>query len=93
MEKYYTYISVNKKTIKITESQSEHDDRMKRLRAAQKAQMIEEKNKKDGWNGSTTLICRGCGAHIPYNKYVRSGDWYCKHCNYAPKTYKNGPGV
>lgn len=93
MEKYYTYISINKKTVRITETETEHNERMRRLRAAQRAQALEEKNKKAGWNGSTVLICPGCGDNKPYNIIIRSGDWYCKHCGFAPKTYKNGPKV
>lgn len=90
---YETFVSVNKKWIRTTETETEHNDKIRRLRAAQKAQAIEEQRKKTGEVPGVTIICPGCGRQMPYNNITKSGDYYCKHCGRASKNYKGGPSV
>ena len=91
---YYTYISINKKTVKIEETEEEHKTRMNRLRRANKAQEFKKFCQENGIiNPNARYICQGCGDKKFISKYVRSGDFYCKHCGRAGKNYKNGPAI
>lgn len=89
--KYYTFISVNRKSIRIEETEQEHTAKVRKMRGIAKAQAEAEERKRLGWDGKTVLLCPECQAKIPFTKYVRSGNWYCKHCGYAPKTWTDGP--
>lgn len=89
---HYTYITINKKVIRIEEAQTEHDERMERIRKANRAQEFKNRMNELGVvNPDARAICPNCGDKKLITKYIRSGNWYCKHCGYAPKTYTNGP--
>jgi hypothetical protein len=89
MTTYYTYVSVNKKNIRVTETEQEHKAKVNRMRYINRLQEEKARNERDGWDGSTTLICT-CGTPKPMNKYVRSGNWKCKNCGHQGKNYTNG---
>lgn len=93
MNKYYTYISINKKSIRIEESAAEHKARIERLRKAEYAAKMREREKQSGASPYASLLCPNCKDPKPWNNATKSGDWFCKHCGYAPKTYKGGPKV
>jgi predicted RNA-binding Zn-ribbon protein involved in translation (DUF1610 family) len=93
MSKYYTYISVNHKCIRIEESETEHIKRVRMMLALERRRHAEEEEQKIGLHKGVYYICPGCGAKIPSTTQVRSGNYYCKHCGRAGRNYTDGPAV
>ena len=92
-DKYYTYVSVNGKSIRIEETEREHEERVRRMRAIERKRRQEEHERAIGLHKNVHFICQGCGRQIPSTTQTRTGDYYCKHCGRAGKNYKNGPAV
>lgn len=90
---YTTFVSVNKKSIEVAETDQEHAERRSRLRRAMKAQAIAEENKRTGRSPDVDVICPGCGSKKPMNNVTRTGNWCCKHCGWASKNWTNGPKI
>lgn len=65
--KYYTFISVNRKSIRVEETENEHKARMKRLRAIERAKKAEEERKKMGYVPNLSIVCQKCGNVYQYS--------------------------
>lgn len=76
---YETFISVNKKWIPVEETDTEHEERVKRLRRAIFAQKMEEERKKKGIVKGVTTICKKCGNQYPYSTIAKYNE--CPKCS------------
>ena len=93
MSKYYTYISVNRKAIRVEETEKEHEARVRRMRAIEYRKKQEEVERHIGLHKGIAFICTGCGREIPSTYQSRSGDFYCKFCGRCGPKYENGPAI
>ena len=83
MSQYYTYISVNRKSVKVEESEQEHQERMTRIRKAQFAQKMAEEQKAKGIHKTAAgtiayKICPKCKNRYPYSSIPKYNE--CPKC-------------
>ena len=76
---YYTFITVNRKAIKIEESKAEHDARIKRIRAAETAKRKEEERKAKGIVKDVYIVCPKCNNKYPYSTLPKYRE--CPKCS------------
>lgn len=91
--KYYTFISINRKSIRIEETETEHEERVRRMRAIERKKKREEYERSIGLHKGVNFICKGCGRTIPSTTQSRTGDFYCKFCGCAGPNYNNRPSI
>lgn len=76
--KYYTFISVNKKVIKVEETPEEHKERTARLRKMMFAQKKAEERQAMGIVDGVSKVCSKCGNVYPYSKIPKYQE--CPRC-------------
>lgn len=65
--KYYTFITINGKSIRIEETENEHNTRIRRLRGIRRKQEEEAQKKAKGIVDGVDIICPKCGNIQPYS--------------------------
>lgn len=90
---YYTFVSVNGKSIRVEQTETEHEAQIRRLRAIERKRAQEERDRAIGLHRGVSFICKGCGRQIPSTYQTRTGDFACKFCGYAGPKYNRGPRV
>lgn len=75
---YYTFVSVNKKVIRVEETEKEHEERIKRLRKMQFAQKKAAERKAMGIVNGVSVKCPKCGNQYPYSRLPKYQE--CPKC-------------
>jgi hypothetical protein len=79
--KYYeTWTTVNKKVIRTTETELEHQARIRRIRAAEYAA---RKKEEEAHTPRCIPLCPACRKILPC--LHKDKNWICPHCGYSPR--------
>lgn len=78
MANHYTFVTVNGKSIRVEETEQEHEARIKRLRAIEFAKKKDEERKAKGIVKGITMICTKCKNEYPYSTIPKYRE--CPRC-------------